>query len=302
MLAILFLLLLHTYHSIPISPSSLPTCLSGSLPTSPKPHLNYCRSFQSSSCCSRKQTSTIGQKIKVLYRQKYSACPACVHNLAGLQCNIACSPEQTTYISKSPPATHGGHRQLPIVRLCQSFCTSLFRSCGDVDLVDEKGSNSSVMESYYSKFNDQDEIRAAKQFCLDQFREFPEFTAMVVADSDYTSDSLKGNSCYGNTNAQEIADECDPYEDQRFLHVLSASIDYNKGLALGMVSVLLCLAAFCVGYNMMLVRRKANWLIDKQITEKVDEERERYAREDADFAIKSDENSSFLVTSKLGMN
>jgi hypothetical protein len=189
-----------------------------------------------------------------------------------------------------------GGRRLPIVRLCQSFCLSLFRSCGDVELMTEHGSNSSVTQQYESRANTEDELSAAEAFCLDQFREFPDFTARIVEDENPVRDGV-GGFCYGSSSTQDTKtwDVCDPYEDQRFWYVVSASMKYNHGLALAIISMLLCVAAFCVGYNMMLVRRKANWMIERQIIEKR-QAGQRFARDETDT-----ENASFLVNERYSL-
>lgn len=176
---------------------------------------------------------------------------------------------------------------------------SLFRSCGDVDSIDDKGSNSSVTQKYLGRIASGDETDAAKVFCLDLFREFGNHV-----DATVVQDLSQRSKCYGHTD--ETWDMCDPYEDQRFWHVVGASMKYNHGLALAMVVMLLLLAAFCVGYNMMLVRKKANWMIARQIKEKSSSYSEqRYPRQaGSDCGTGSsaedglvEESASFLVRS-----
>jgi hypothetical protein len=197
-------------------------------------------------------------------------------------------------------------QRYPVVLLCESFCVSLFRSCGDVDSIDDKGSNNSVTQMYLGRIASGDETDAAKVFCLDLFREFGSHVdARIVDDTAKIGGGDSQRKCYGHT--EETWDVCDPYKDQRFWHVVGASMKYNHGLALAMVGMLLLLAAFCVGYNMMQVRKKANWMIERQIKEKSSSYSEqRYPREADDGAygtgnsaedVSAEETASFLVRS-----
>ena len=172
------------------------------------------------------------------------------------------------------------------MQLCESFCVSLFRSCGDVEKIGstKTGKNSSLA---FKAFLANNEIEAATAFCVDQFQDFPDTTAVVVADN-----AVAPGRCYGQ-HTDAVFDLCDPYQDQRFWHVVGASMQYSHGLTLLIICVLLIVAAFCVGWNMMLVRRKTNWMIKRQLQERAEE---RYPRGEVG------EEDSLLVSDKFGMN
>ena len=76
--------------------SSANKCVSGDEPKNE--NLLHCREFEVNSCCDRQAASMVAQKIEAVYRTKYAACPACVHNLASLQCAVSCDPRQANFV------------------------------------------------------------------------------------------------------------------------------------------------------------------------------------------------------------
>ena len=180
----------------------------------------------------------------------------------------------------------------------------MFRSCGDVEQItatssggggdgdgDSYGDSNSNSNSNTSNI-ETDEMEAAKAFCIDQFVHFPRLDAIVVAD-----DGITQGSCYG-PQQETTWDVCDPYQDQRFWHVVGYGASMKVGITLLIICVLLICAAFCVGYNMMLVKRKTNRMIQRQLQER--EGIERYPREQGD-AMANNEDATFLVTSNFGL-
>ena len=87
--------------------SSTNKCISGEEPKNEK--LQHCREYEGNSCCNRQTAFMVTQKIEAVYRTKYAACPACVHNLASLQCAVTCDPRQSNFVVK-PVLVQKGRR------------------------------------------------------------------------------------------------------------------------------------------------------------------------------------------------
>ena len=160
----------------------------------------------------------------------------------------------------------------PTVKLCASFCLSLFRSCGKVV---PRGGTASIAEKYFESNrhgrgtidkHDDAEMVAARKFCLDQFRH--SFTGFAVSIMEYDAQAHDGVRCFGQEFAKGtagISADCDPFEDDRFWHVMSESMEFKHGLGLALVSLMLLAAAACVGYAMTVARRRAEWVSERWI-------------------------------------
>ncbi len=250
--------------------------LTGKRPGPAQPKLQNCRQYQALSCCNNSVARSTHSAAVSNFAKQYAACPGCVHNLAALQCAIPCSPLQQKFLTAA--AAKGGGSPRPTVRLCLSFCVSLFRSCGDAVL----GTNASVSDMYYAASElvttarpaggsddnaaaaDDDEVRAATHFCLDQFQYIPGIGAVVVKDASIGVEGAEP-MCYGHTHLAEVLDTCDPFEDVRFWHVVGESMNPKHGGILLIVLLLILCAAGSVGYAMVLVRRKTRLLSERQI-------------------------------------
>jgi hypothetical protein len=306
---------------IKVQDTSNQLCTNGKKPKQHSPHLHNCRKFHLNSCCNREEANHVYSIVEKVYAAQYAVCPACLHNLAALQCSVACSPDQRDYVlSPQPPSivslttaasTHSPSTSIsitpstaaapatttttpasavdrtnPVVQLCESFCLTLFRSCGDVKNIGRAGSNKTI------PIEQNDELASARKFCINQFSAFPNLDAVVIADN-----AVIHGTCYGH-DVEEM-DVCDPYRDQRFWNVVGASMKNRRGVTLLIVCMLLIAAAFCVGYNMLLVRRKRNWLMERRLKERQNNStgsNERYAR-----SAGNDEGASFLVNDKYAL-
>lgn len=266
-----------------------PVCpLTKTPPQKAYPLLTTCRQYEELSCCNA-ETATRARK-PFTQAHPYAMCPGCVHNLAALQCAIHCSPHQGNFVVSSEKTilskTSKNISSSPMVRLCDSFCLSLFRSCGDVIFSGEQNRVGQIYrstrrrihgEKLFGSNKDRSEIWAAREFCLDQFRAHGHFHVEVV-------DDRADEKCFGQNLA--AFSDCDPFESERFWHVMDKSMQFKHGLGLALVSLMLLGAAACVGYAMTVARRRAEWINEKMIQEFDGGSHKRvgHARDDGDAA------------------
>ena len=189
----------------------------------PELPMRHCPMYRKLSCC-RESTA------KKLFLQPEtnlpgnSICPGCVHNIRSLQCAMLCSPWQHHFFQ-----VKGARKQL---RLCNSFCTSFMRSCGEIQTM----LNSTVNDLYINGATKEsaDERRAAAMFCTDYFgRSKTGFEVEVVEDSE---------SCFGHTHIEPIA-VCDPFARDRLVHIMNRLQVHKQVHFAGFVIVLLLFVA-----------------------------------------------------------
>ena len=153
--------------------------LTHTAPARPSPPLPFCRQYANYACCDA--ATAKGARALFTTAHPFASCPGCVHNLATLKCAIQCSPNQHRFIAPSPclpgkSCSKADHPAKQTVELCESFCLSLFRSCGNVV---PSGSAVSIIDKYFYGNRkteekaagdiENDEMVAAKKFCVDQF-------------------------------------------------------------------------------------------------------------------------------------
>ena len=257
------------------------TCaLNQMLPARPSPLLGSCRQFANYACCD----AAVAKKARAPFTaaHPFASCPGCVHNLATLQCAIQCSPIQSRFIVPAvcPPGIKcDGIIPVakPTVQICESFCVALFRSCGKV-----MSGATSIADKYFAKQKSymekagavggrdySEEVAAAREFCLDQFDGNKQQFAVSIVE--YSTDMTSESRCFGHGFGESIVGfsvDCDPFEDERFWHVMSESMEFKHGLGLALVSLMLIAATVCVGYAMTVARRRAEWVSERWVQEK----------------------------------
>ena len=276
------------------SPEAPPTktcALTRAPPTRPSPPLGFCRQYAHSACCDAATAKLARTPFTAAH--PFASCPGCVHNLATLQCAVRCSPTQSRFVAPHlcPPANVTCDKANPFakpkVELCAAFCRALFRSCSKVV---PRGGTTSIAEEYFDSTarqtkknikgegstggvdgDDDTEMAAARLFCLDQFKDsFKEFTVSIVK-YDEQAHIDGGRHCLGHVFGEGtvgFSADCDPFEDDRFWHVMSESMEVKHGVGLALVSLMLLAAAACVGYAMTVARRRAEWVSERWIQEK----------------------------------
>lgn len=138
---------------------------------------------------------------------------------------------------------------------------SLFRSCGSVVLSQENG-NLSVSDTYAHYASTSAEAVAAEIFCVDQFTD-SHYDAAVVQDPVDSS----SQSCYGYPAHARVFEECDPFSEERFWHVLGSSMELKQGIGLAAASIIILCAGGGVGYAIVIMRRRSQWMTERYIQE-----------------------------------